>query len=310
MTTQDADLSALRPVVARATADATAGAGRARARRRIRWAGLNGFGLIIALATLFPLFWMLSTAFKTSNDIYSLTPHLVPSHPTLGNFREVISGQVSGIGSVWLFFRNSLTVTLATVLVASLVSLLASVAVARFRFRLRASFLVMLLIVQMIPANALVIPLFLDYRKLNLLDSLTGLIILYAGLALPISIWLLRNFVAAVPRELEEAAALDGASPARIFWRILFPLVAPGLVATSTFSFITAWNEFIFALTFLSTQSKYTLPIYVQYFFGRGGANWGPIMAASTLYTIPPVVFFLIVQRRMIGGLVAGSVKG
>jgi N,N'-diacetylchitobiose transport system permease protein len=168
----------------------------------------------------------------------------------------------------------------------------------------------MLLIVQMIPANALVIPLFLDYRSLNLLDSLTGLIILYAGLALPISIWLLRNFVATVPRELEEAAALDGASPARIFWRILFPLVAPGLVATSTFSFITAWNEFIFALTFLSSQGKYTLPIYVQYFFSRSGANWGPIMAASTLYTIPPVLFFLIVQRRMVGGLVAGSVKG
>jgi N,N'-diacetylchitobiose transport system permease protein len=286
------------------------GRSRARAARRARAVSRNGIGLLIALATLFPIFWMVATAFKPSQEIYSLTPSLLPAHPTLGNFAKVASGQASGIGPVWLFFRNSLSVTLATVVVASVVSLLASVAVARFRFRLRGSFLVMLLIVQMIPANALVIPLFLDYRKLNLLDSLTGLIILYAGLALPISIWLLRNFVAAVPRELEEAAALDGASPARIFWRILFPLVAPGLVATSTFSFITAWNEFIFALTFLSTQSKYTLPIYVQYFFGRGGANWGPIMAASTLYTIPPVVFFLIVQRRMIGGLVAGSVKG
>ena len=122
---------------------------------------------------------------------------------------------------------------------------------------------------------------------------------------------LLRNFVAAVPRDLEEAAAIDGAGPLRVFWRILFPLVAPGLVATSIFAFITAWNEFIFALTFLGTdQGKYTLPIYVQYFFGRGTADWGGIMAASTLYTIPVVVFFLIVQRRMVCGLVAGAVKG
>ncbi len=117
--------------------------------------------------------------------------------------------------------------------------------------------------------------------------------------------------MAAVPKDLEEAASIDGAGPIRVFWRILFPLVAPGLVATSIFSFITAWNEFIFALTFLGTdQGKYTLPIYVQYFFGRGTADWGGIMAASTLYTIPVVVFFLIVQRRMVGGLVAGAVKG
>ncbi len=267
--------------------------------------------MIIALVTLFPLFWMLSTAFKPSHEIYSLTPSLVPSHPTLGNFREVISGQVSGIGSVWLFFRNSLTVTLATVLVASLVSLLASVAVARFRFRLRASFLVMLLIVQMIPAQALIIALFLDFKRLNLLENLLGLVIVYAAQALPVSIWMLRNFVATIPRELEEAAAIDGATGFRIFWRILFPLVAPGLVATSIFAFITAYNEFIVALTFLGqAHSDYTLPIYVTYFFGRGGAQWGPIMAASTMYTIPVIIFFLIVRRRLVGGLTAGAVKG
>jgi N,N'-diacetylchitobiose transport system permease protein len=229
----------------------------------------------------------------------------------MGNFSQVINGQAAGIGlSFWTFLRNSLFVTLTAVVLAAALSLLAAVAVARFRFRLRTSFLIMLLVVQMVPGNALVIPLFLDYRSLNLLDSLSGLVLLYAGLALPVSIWLLRNFVATVPKELEEAAALDGASAARIFWRILFPLVWPGLVAVSTLAFITAWNEFVFALTFLSTQGKYTLPLYVQYFFSKNGANWGSIMAASTLYTIPPVVFFLIVQRRMVGGLVAGSVKG
>jgi ABC-type glycerol-3-phosphate transport system permease component len=283
----------------------------ARAARRTKTIGLNGIGLLVALVTLFPIFWMISTAFKPSQEIYSLTPSLVPAHPTLGNFSAVIGGQASGIGSVLLFFRNSLSVTLATVLVASVLSLLASVAVARFRFRFRASFLIMLLIVQMIPGQALIIALFVDFNKLGLLENLIGLIVVYAAQALPVSIWMLRNFVATVPRELEEAAAIDGAGPVRIFWRILFPLVAPGLVATSIFSFITAYNEFIVALTFLGqAHSTYTLPIYVTYFFDRGGAQWGPIMAASTLYTIPVMIFFLIVRRRMVGGLVAGAVKG
>ncbi|HEX3492978.1 MAG TPA: carbohydrate ABC transporter permease [Streptosporangiaceae bacterium] len=289
----------------------TAGAGRYRAARRARAVGLNGFALIIALVTLFPIFWMISTAFKPSQEIYSLTPSLLPTHPTLHNFSQVISGKASGIGPVWLFFRNSLTVTLATVLIASLLSLLASVAVARFRFRFRASFLIMLLIVQMIPGQALIVSLFLDFNKLGLLENLGGLVIVYAAQALPVSIWMLRNFVATVPKDLEEAAAIDGASAPKIFWRILFPLVMPGLVATSIFSFITAYNEFIVALTFLGQDhSTYTLPIYVTYFFGRGGAEWGPIMAASTLYTIPVLVFFMIVRRRLVGGLVAGAVKG
>jgi N,N'-diacetylchitobiose transport system permease protein len=279
--------------------------------RRTKAISLNGFGVLIALVTLFPIFWMVSTAFKPSQEIYSLTPSLLPAHPTFANFSQVISGQASGIGTVWLFFRNSLSVTLATVLIASLLSLLASVAVARFRFRFRTSFLIMLLIVQMIPGQALIIGLFREFDRLNLLQNLLGLIIVYAGQALPVSIWMLRNFVTTVPKELEEAAAIDGASALRIFWRILFPLVAPGLVATSIFSFITAYNEFIVALTFLGqAHSTYTLPIYVTYFFGRGGAEWGPIMAASTMYTIPVMIFFLVVRRRLVGGLVAGAVKG
>ena len=284
---------------------------RARAVRTSKKIALNGTGVVVALLTLFPIFWMVSTAFKPSQEIYSLTPHLVPEHPTLGNFSAVLSGQASGIGSYWLFFRNSMVVTLSTVAAASVVSLLASVGVARFRFRFRASYLIMLLIVQMIPGQALIIALFLDFNQANLLQSLLGLVIVYTAQALPVSIWMLRNFVATVPRELDEAAAVDGAGPLRIFWRIMFPLVMPGLIATSVFSFITAYNEFIVALTFLGqAHPDYTLPIYVTYFFGRGGAEWGPIMAASTLYAIPVVLFFLLVQRRMTSGLVAGAVKG
>ncbi|HUD36677.1 MAG TPA: carbohydrate ABC transporter permease [Streptosporangiaceae bacterium] len=285
--------------------------GRAVSKKRIKSFATNGTGLIVALVTLFPVLWMISTAFKPSQEIYSQTPDLLPAHPTFGNFATVISGQASGIGTVFLFFRNSIAVALATVLLASLLSLLAAVGVARFRFKFRASFLIMLLIVQMIPGQALIIALFLDFSRIGLTQNLIGLIVVYSAQALPVSIWMLRNFVATVPRELEEAAAIDGASAPRVFWRILFPLVAPGLVATSIFAFITAYNEFIVALTFLGqTHSLYTLPIYVTYFFGRGGAEWGPIMAASTLYTIPVMIFFLVVRRRLVGGLVAGAVKG
>jgi N,N'-diacetylchitobiose transport system permease protein len=195
--------------------------------------------------------------------------------------------------------------------VSSLVALLAAIAVARFRFRFRTTYLIMLLIVQMLPQQALVIALYLDFKRVNLLDSLVGLALLYIGFALPVTIWMLRNFVAAVPRELEDAAAIDGAGPLRVFWRVLLPLVAPGLVTTSVFAFIFAWNEFVFALTFLGTdQGKYTLPVYVTYFFGRGSVDWGAIMAASVLFTLPVMIFFLFVQRRLRSGLLAGAVKG
>jgi N,N'-diacetylchitobiose transport system permease protein len=288
-------------------------AARARKRhilRRSRKIILNAVGAGVAVVTLFPIFWMISTAFKPATEIYSLTPHPLPAHPTLSNFREVIDGSVIGM-PYWTFLRNSLVVTLISVALSSMIALLAAVAVARFRFRFRTTYLILLLIVQMLPQQALVIALFLDFRRVNLLDSLVGLILLYTAFALPVTIWMLRNFVAAVPRELEEAAAIDGAGPVRAFWRVLLPLVAPGLVATSVFAFIFAWNEFVFALTFLGTdQAKFTLPIYVTYFYGRGSADWGAIMAASVLFTIPVMIFFLLMQRRLRTGLIAGAVKG
>ena len=159
-------------------------------------------------------------------------------------------------------------------------------------------------------AMNVVIPLFLQARNLHMLNSLLGLIIVYLGFSLAFAIWNLRGFVAAVPRELEEAAYIDGASWFRMFRSVLLPLVAPGLVATSVFSFITAWNEFIFALTFLQSDSKYTVAIGLQRFFGQNTAEWGPIMAASTLITVPVVVFFLLIQRNLVSGLSAGAVKG
>ena len=278
--------------------------------RRLRRIGLNAAAVAVAAVTLFPIFWMVSTAFKPAAEIYSLTPRPLPSHPTWANFANVLNGSVIGM-PYWTFLRNSLVVTVASVLVSSLVALLAAVAVARFSFRFRTTYLIMLLIVQMLPQQALVIALFLDFRRVNLLDSLLGLILLYIAFALPVTIWMLRNFVAAVPRELEEAAAIDGAGPLTVFWKVLLPLVTPGLVTTSVFAFIFAWNEFVFATTFLGTdQAKYTLPVYVTYFFGKGSVDWGAIMAASVLFTLPVMIFFLIVQRRLRTGLLAGAVKG
>ena len=278
--------------------------------RRVRRAGLNAAAIAVAVVTLFPIFWMVSTAFKPATEIYSLTPRPLPAHPTWTNFANVLNGSVIGM-PYWTFLRNSLFVTVASVLVSSVIALLAAIAVARFRFRFRTTYLIMLLIVQMLPQQALVIALFLDFRRLNLLDSLIGLILLYITFALPVTIWMLRNFVAAVPRELEEAAAIDGAGPLQRFWKVLLPLVMPGLVTTSVFAFIFAWNEFVFATTFLGTdQAKYTLPVYVTYFFGKGSVDWGAIMAASVLFTLPVMIFFLIVQRRLRAGLLAGAVKG
>ena len=278
--------------------------------RRTRKVMLNAAAIAVAVVTLFPIFWMISTAFKPATEIYSLTPRPLPSHPTWTNFANVLNGSVIGM-PYWTFLRNSLFVTVASVLVSSVIALLAAIAVARFRFRFRTTYLIMLLIVQMLPQQALVIALFLDFRRLNLLDSLIGLILLYITFALPVTIWMLRNFVAAVPRELEEAAAIDGAGPLQRFWKVLLPLVMPGLVTTSVFAFIFAWNEFVFATTFLGTdQAKYTLPVYVTYFFGKGSVDWGAIMAASVLFTLPVMIFFLIMQRRLRTGLLAGAVKG
>ena len=168
----------------------------------------------------------------------------------------------------------------------------------------------MILIVQMVPMEALVIPLFIQVRTLGMLNSLLGLVVVYVGFSLSFAIWNLRGFVAAVPVELEEAAYLDGCSWWRMFRSILLPLVAPGLVATSVFSFITAWNEFIFALTFMQDDSKYTVAVGLRRFFGQYGTDWGYVMAASTLITIPVMIFFVIAQRRLTSGLVSGAVKG
>lgn len=271
---------------------------------------LNAAGLLVAFVAVFPVIWMISTSVKPDREIFSAGPRPVPRQPTLQHYRDILGGDfIPGVRFAD-FFLNSALVAVATVLISGLLALLAATAVARFRFRLRTAFLIMLLVVQMIPLEALVIPLFLMIRRLGLYNTLPSLVLVYLGFSLPFAVWMLRGFVAAVPRDLEEAAAIDGATRAQTFCRILLPLVAPGLVATSIFSFITAWNELIFALTFINAEKRYTLPVAMTFFFGRDDTAWGSLMAASTLITLPVMAFFVLVQRRMVAGLVTGAVKG
>lgn len=264
-----------------------------------------GKGVLVALLlvfTLFPVYWMLNSSLDAQAGH---TSSFWPAEPTLDHYVFVLTE--GGFGT---FLRNSLLVALGTVLVSSVLALLASVAVARFRFKMRTQILMLVLIVQMVPLEALVIPLFVQVRDLQLLETLIGLVVVYVALALPFGIWMLRGFVAAVPIELEEAAYLDGASWGRMFWSVLLPLVAPGLVATSIFSFITAWNEFIFAMTMLGGATEnYTVAIGLRSFFGVHSNDWGAIMAASTIITVPVMIFFVLVQRRLASGLTAGAVK-
>ncbi|WP_232664770.1 carbohydrate ABC transporter permease [Pseudonocardia sp. TRM90224] len=269
-------------------------------------AGSFGKGVGVAavlLFTLFPVWLMISTALNGRANAGSRT--FLPEEWTLANFAFVF-----GEGGFGRYLLNSLIVAMGTVLAGALLALLAAVAVARFRFRFRTSVLVMILIIQMVPIEALVIPLFIQAKSLQLLNTLIGLVVVYLAFSLPFAIWTMRGFVAAVPVELEEAAYLDGASWGRMFRSVLLPLVAPGLVATSVFSFITAWNEFIFALTFMSQETNYTAAVGLRGFFGQHATDWGAVMAASTIITVPVMIFFVIAQRRLTSGLVAGAVKG
>ncbi|GAA2648599.1 MULTISPECIES: carbohydrate ABC transporter permease [Nonomuraea] len=278
-------------------------------RKRLGRILLNTAGVLVFLYAIFPVYWMVSTGFKTNDQIFTTEFIPFPTSFTLEHFSRVLTEGVAN-NSIWLYLRNSAIVALGTVLIGSLFALLSATAIARFRFKGRGSFLITLLVVQMLPAEAMLIPLSVMIRRVGLGDQLLGIIVAQVAVTLPFGIWMLRTFVAAVPKTLEEAAWIDGASRMTTFWKVLFPLVAPGLVATSIFSFITAWNDLVFALYLMSSSEGYTMPVALQYFFGQKGVDWGAIMAGSTLMTIPVVIFFLLVQRRMVSGLVAGAVKG
>jgi N,N'-diacetylchitobiose transport system permease protein len=266
---------------------------------------LNALGIAVTLVVAFPVFWMASTALKPSGDILSYTPTLLPWPPTLEHFQTAVTKPFFVD-----YLRNSLLVVLAAVVLSILTAALAALAVARLRWRGRRAYLLLIMLAQTAPCEALLIPAFLILRDAGLLNRLPALVLTYFVITLPFTVWTLRGFVAAIPVELEEAAMTEGCTRLGAYRRVVFPLLAPGLVATSVFAFITAWNEFMFALVVMQEQDKLTLPVWLATFRTAFGTDWGGTMAASTLFTLPVLVFFLIVQRRLVSGLSAGAVKG
>ncbi|WP_245746361.1 carbohydrate ABC transporter permease [Nocardia altamirensis] len=267
--------------------------------------------VVIAGFVAFPLYWMVISALKPPGEIQSADPKLWTLAPSLDSFTRVLS--MNGFGR---FFLNSLLIAVVVVLCSLLLSFLSAVALTRFRFRGRTVLLVMILVAQMVPVEALTIPLFFLMRSVGGtvpalgLNELGSIMLVDLVFSLPLAIWLLRGFVAAVPVELEEAAKLDGASRLRFAWQILLPLVAPGLVSVSVLSFIHAWNDFLFAKTFIISKTEnQTLPQAILVFFKPEDTDWGAVMAASTLMTIPALVLFILVQRKLVSGL-GGAVKG
>ena len=277
----------------------------ARGRRRTgRKFALNGAAALFCVVWIFPVYWMVNTAFKPYGDILRPTPGFLPIPLSLGNFADALGKPLFGD-----YLRNSLIVTGAAVVASALVALLAAVALTRFRFFGRRAFLISILAVQMIPQPALVIPLFLSLKSANLLNTLLGLSLTYIAFVLPFTIWTLRGFLHGVPVELEEAAMVDGAGRLTVMRRILLPLVAPGLIASSVFAFITAWNDYVFAYVEMKDQDHYTLPVWLVSFSTSTGTDYGGLIAASTLFAVPVIVFFLIIQRRLVEGMTSGAVK-
>jgi multiple sugar transport system permease protein len=254
----------------------------------------------------FPLLWMLSTAFKGPRELVELHPSLLPEHPTLHNFVTAFTSQ--GLAhSAW----NSLQVSVAAAVLTVLVSLPAAYALARFRTRLGAVAIGWVLVSQLFPFILLVIPLFLILKRLALVNTLPGLVLVYVVWSLPFALWMLQGFVRSIPRDLEEAAAMDGASRLQTLRRVVVPLLAPGIVATTLFSFVSAWNEFFFALVLLQDPEKDTVPLTLARFVGiQGVVRLGPLAAGAFLATLPSLVVFGLLQRRLTSGIMAGAVKG
>src|SRR3954463_14648288 len=268
--------------------------------------GWNTIGVVLFAIMAFPVFWMVSTAFKNNDQINSYDPVWFPGRPMLGHFRDAVHRPY-----FWTDVKNSVIVVLATVVISLVISFFAALALAKYRFTGRKLFIVLVIGIQMLPQAGLIIPLYVVLAKHGEVNKLSGLILVYLTFALPFCVWTLRGFLLGIPKDLEEAAMVDGSSRLGAFVRILLPLVAPGLVATGVFTFVTIWNEYIFAAVMLSDQKNQTLTVWLSYFYGTGrNTDWGGLMAASTITAIPVVVFFLIVQRRIAFGLTAGAVKG
>jgi N,N'-diacetylchitobiose transport system permease protein len=266
---------------------------------------LNATAVVLFVGFAFPVYWMFATALKPTGDIIAEDPVWVPTNLTFEHFDRAIHAD-----HFWTLVRNSATVTVLAVLLSLVIALFASFALARMRFAGRGAFVVVFMLAQMAPWEVMVIANYMLVRDSDMLDSLVPLTVFYMMMVLPFTILTLRNYVAAVPRELEESAMVDGCTRVQAFRKVIFPLLAPGLMATSLFGFITAWNEYPLVLILNKSIEYQTLPLWISQFRTAFGDDWGATMAASSLFALPILVLFVFLQRKAVSGLTDGAVKG
>jgi multiple sugar transport system permease protein len=268
--------------------------------------------ILLALAlTLLPIFWMTVTSFKAQSEIFRFPPTLFPLAPTWGNYAEILGSGLTTSIAFLRYFRNSLVVALGTVAATLLLATPASYAFSRLPFRAKRGFIYFILISQMLPVVLILIPLYTALLRLKLLSSYVGLVLPYLMFTLPFSIWMLKGYFDTIPRELDEAAKVDGCTKMQAMLRVVLPNVKPGITATAIVTFIQAWDEFMISLTIMDKDAMRTLPVgIIQTFVGEFTIKWGQMMAASVVATIPVVLLFVFLSRYLIGGLVTGAVKG
>ncbi|WP_406173241.1 carbohydrate ABC transporter permease [Streptomyces sp. NBC_00996] len=265
----------------------------------------NATAIVLFVVFAFPVYWMFATAFKPTGDIIAENPVFFPTDVTFEHFKKAVDAD-----HFWTLVGNSVTVTVLSVLMSLVIALLASFALARMRFRGRRGFIVTFMIAQMAPWEVMVIAIYMIVRDGEMLNSLVPLTFFYMVMVLPFTILTLRGYVAAVPKELEESAMVDGCTRTQAFIKVIFPLLAPGLMATSLFGFITAWNEFPMVLILNKDIEAQTLPLWLSSFQTTFGDDWGATMAAASLFAVPILILFVFLQRKAVSGLVAGAVKG
>jgi multiple sugar transport system permease protein len=280
------------------------------ARRIDGWRiGGNVLLVFLLVVTLLPMAWMLITSLKSQFAATQYPPDWLPRNPTLAEYRDLLSPG-NDTGREFLgYMLNSLWVSTATTLLGVAVAVPAAYAFSRFRFPGRNLLFFAVLVRNMFPAVVFLMPLFILMRWLGLLETHMSLILTYLTFGLPLSIWLLKGFYDNIPVQLEQAARIDGATRFQAFLLIVMPLSSPGIIATAIYSFILAWNEYVYALTFLNDKSRLTLPVGLQRFFTEHAANWPGLMAASFIMSVPVVVLFLVLQKYFVRALTEGAVK-
>ena len=267
----------------------------------------HGLLITTCAVVLYPVLWVIKMALSPGQS-FSMSPNPLPTEVTLANFEHILTMKQ---GIFWRQLANSLLISAITTVVGVVLACTAAYAFSRFRFPGRKLGMAGFLVTQMFPGVVMAIPLYILLDKLGLLNSLTGLVLVYSTSSLPFCVWTLKGyFDAAIPRDLEEAAVMDGASQWVIFTKIVLPLAKPAIVVTALFSFMTAWNEFILAATFLSDERAFTLPVMLQSFVGDYSTQWGYFAAGAILVSMPVMGLFFGLQKYLVGGLTAGAVKG